>query len=189
MDLKGLKVAALVTDGFEQAELLSPKQALEQAGATVDVVSPKDGKVKAWDETDWGKEVPVDVKLSDARPSDYDALLLPGGAMNPDHLRAMPEAVQFAKSFFTSNKPVAAICHAPWLLAEADVIKGRTLTSYKSIRTDLKNAGANVVDKEVVVDGNLTTSRNPHDLPAFNKTIIEQFAKGAGKQSNAVNAD
>jgi protease I len=178
MDIKGLKVAALVTDGFEQVELTSPKEALEQAGATVHIISPKGGKVKGWKHTEWGDTFTVDATLADAQPDDYDALLLPGGVMNPDTLRTIPEAVSFATRFFDDGKPIASICHGPWLLAETGKISGYTLTSYPSIRTDLKNAGANVVDREAVVDRGVVTSRNPDDLPAFNKAMIEEFAEG-----------
>lgn len=178
MKLQGKRVAALVTDGFEQVELTSPKQALEEQGARVDIVSPNDGTVKGWDHTQWGEEFNVDVQLEDANPADYDALLLPGGVMNPDKLRTIPAAVQFAKSFFDSGKPVGSICHGPWLLVEADVVKGYNVTAYKSLKTDLTNAGAKFHDKEAVIDRGLVTSRNPGDLPAFNQAIIEEFAEG-----------
>lgn len=176
--LQNKKVAALVHDGFEQVELTKPKQALEAAGATVHIVSPKADTVKGWDHDHWGDEFDVDVTLDDARPDDYDALLLPGGVMNPDKLRAERAAVRFARAFFDSGKPIGAICHGPWLLVEADVVRGYKLTSYHSIRTDLKNAGATVVDEPVVVDRGLVTSRNPDDIPAFNDKIIEEFAEG-----------
>ena len=176
--LNGKKVAILVADGFEQVELTGPKEALEGAGASTQIVSPSDGKVKGWQHTEWGDEFPVDVQLDEANSADYDALLLPGGVMNPDKLRANPDAVNFVKSFFDAGKPVAAICHGPWTLVEAGVVKGRTLTSYESIHTDLINAGANWVDREVVVDNGLVTSRKPDDIPAFNKKMIEEFAEG-----------
>jgi protease I len=179
--LAGKRIAILATEGFEEVELTKPKQALEDAGAEVHVIAPeagiKSGQIRAWDMTDWGKKVDVDVKLSDADPNRYDALHLPGGVMNPDHLRQNVDAVSFVKKFFTAEKPVSAICHAGWTLIEADVVEGRTLTSWPSLRTDLLNAGARWVDKEVVVDGNLTTSRKPDDLPAFNKQIIEAFSQ------------
>jgi protease I len=178
-ELHGKKVAILVTDGFEQVELTDPRRALDAAGATTHLVSPKDGRVRGWDHTDWGEEFDVDVALSDARAEDYDALLLPGGVMNPDKLRTDEAAVRFVRAFFGAKKPVAAICHGPWLLVEADVARGRTLTSYPSIRTDLENAGATWVDEEVVVDEGLVTSRNPDDLPAFNRKMVEEIAEGA----------
>jgi protease I len=177
-DISGRTIAILATDGFEQSELIEPKKALEQAGATVHVVSPKEGRIRGWDHTDWGQEVPVDVPLESAKAEDYDGLVLPGGQINPDKLRLEPKAVAFVKAFFQAGKPVGAICHGPWLLVEADVARGRTVTSYPSIRTDLKNAGAEWVDREVVVDQGLVTSRRPDDLPAFNAKIIEEFAEG-----------
>ncbi len=177
-ELSGKKVAILATNGFEQVELTEPKQALEQAGALAHVVSPKEDKIKGWKFTDWGDEIPVDVPLDQARPGDYDALVLPGGQINPDKLRLEPHAVEFVRAFFEAAKPVGAICHGPWLLVEADVVRGRTVTSYPSIRTDLKNAGANWVDREVVVDQGLVTSRKPDDLEAFCAKIIEEFAEG-----------
>src|SRR3954470_16499557 len=176
--LEGKKVAILVTDGFEQVELTSPKEALEKAGAETEIVSSAGSTVKGWDETDWGKKFPVDVPLKKANPQDYDALLLPGGVMNPDKLRMDEKAVEFVKAFFDANKPVAAICHGPWTLIEAGVVKGRLLTSYPSIQTDLRNAGAEWVDEEVVVDNGLVTSRRPDDTPAFNRKMIEEFAEG-----------
>src|SRR3954449_2290333 len=175
--LKGKRVAILVANGFEQSELLEPKKALEQAGAETEVISPEQGKVKGWNHTDWGEEVPVDRPLDAASSGDYDALLLPGGVMNPDHLRMNPRAVQFVKSFFTEKKPVAAICHGPWTLIEADVVRGRTTTSWPSLHTDLRNAGADWVGREVVTDEGLVTSRKPDDIPAFNKKMIEEFGE------------
>lgn len=175
-NLNGKKVAILVTDGFEQVELLEPKKALEQSGAKTLIVSPKEGKVKGWNHTDWGQELKVDLPLKQAKADQFDALLLPGGVMNPDKLRRNPEALRFVKSFFDDGKPVAAICHAPWTLIDAGVVRGREITSYESIQTDLKNAGARWVDREVVVDGNLLSSRKPEDIPAFNKAMIELFA-------------
>jgi protease I len=174
--LSGKKIAILADDGFEQSELLSPKEALEEAGAMAAVVSPAHGKVKAWNHTDWGKDVKVDVELSDASPDDYDALVLPGGVMSPDKLRMNEEAVSFVKAFFAANKPVAAICHGPWTLVNAGAVEGRKMTSWPSLRADLENAGAKWVDEEVVSDRGLTTSRKPDDLPAFNARIIEAFA-------------
>lgn len=177
-DLSGKKVAILVAHGFEQVELTEPKQALEEAGAETHIVSPEDGTVKGWQHTEWGDEFRVDVPLTNASESDYDALVLPGGQMNPDNLRANRDAVAFARAFFDAHKPVAAICHGPWLLVEADVVGGRRMTSYHSIQTDLKNAGAEWVDEEVVVDSGLVTSRNPNDLPAFNRKLVEEVAEG-----------
>ena len=176
--LDGKKVAILVADGFEEAELTSPKNALEEAGALTEIVSPADKKVKAWDETDWGKKFKVDVPLSEANAEKYDALLLPGGVMNPDHLRLDPKALQFIREFFEAGKPVGAICHGPWTLVDAGVAKGRRMTSYPSLKADLKNAGADWVDEEVVVDHGLVTSRKPSDLPAFNQKLIEEFGEG-----------
>ena len=177
-ELNGKRIAILVEDGVEQIELTSPKEALEEAGAITHIISPKSDTVKGWDRTDWGQEFPVDVAIEQANPNEYDALLLPGGVMNPDKLRKSKPAVQFVRSFFEQQKPVAAICHGPWMLVEADVVKGRTVTSYPSLQTDLKNAGAKWVDQEVVVDDGLTTSRNPGDLEAFNAKLIEEAAEG-----------
>jgi protease I len=167
-----------VTNGFEEVELTEPMQALRDAGATVEIVSPAEGNVKAWAKTDWGGTYPVDVPLDQANAGRYDGLLLPGGVMNPDQLRMNPQAVQFVKAFFDAGKPIAAICHGPWTLVEADVVEGRTMTSYPSLKTDIKNAGGHWVDQEVVVDQGLVTSRNPHDIPAFNRKMIEEFAEG-----------
>jgi len=175
--IKGKKIAILATDGYEQVELTDPKRDLEKAGAKVDILSIKPGQIKGWDRTDWGKSVKVDHLVNDVRPTDYDALVLPGGQINPDKLRTDRNAVAFIKHFVESGKPVAAICHGPWSLIEADVVKGKTVTSWPSIHTDLTNAGANWVDKEVVQDGNLITSRRPEDIPAFNNQIIETLAK------------
>jgi protease I len=176
--LKGKKVAILAADGFEQSELLKPRKALEDAGAETRVVSPADGKVKGWNMKEWGETVDVDVPLDTADPSEFDALQLPGGVMNPDHLRMNPKAVQFVKHFFEAGKPVAAICHAPWSLIEAGVVRGRKIASWPSLKTDLRNAGAEWVDQEVVRDGNLVTSRKPDDIPAFNREMISLFAEG-----------
>lgn len=176
--LQGKKVAILVTDGFEQVELTEPQQALIDAGADTKIISPKDKEVKGWNHTDWGDTFNVDVPLSQANPEDYDALLLPGGVMNPDSLRLETDAVAFVEHFFESGKPVAAICHAPIMLIEADVVEGRKLTSYPSLKTDLINAGAEWVDEEVVTDNGLVTSRKPDDIPAFNAKMIEEIAEG-----------
>jgi len=176
--LNGKKVAILVADGFEQVELTSPRQALEKAGATIEIVSPSTSKVRGWDETEWGETFKVDVPLTRAHAEDYDALLLPGGVMNPDKLRLDEKAVDFVRAFFDENKPVAAICHGPWMLINADVVEGKRLTSYPSIKVDLENAGADWVDEQVVVDNGLVTSRKPADLPAFNKKMIEEIGEG-----------
>jgi protease I len=177
--LKGKNIAILATDGFEQSELEKPKSALEEAGARTQVVSPKDDKIKGWDKKDWGKEVKVDVPLNSANPSQYDALLLPGGVMNPDQLRMNPDAVRFVKSFFDEGKPVASICHGPWMLVEADAVRGRTVTSWPSLKTDIKNAGGTWVDQEVIASNGVVTSRNPDDIPAFNREMISLFSKGS----------
>ena len=178
--LQNRTLAILATDGFEQSELMQPKADLEAAGATVHVVSLKDGEIKGWDQDDWGQSVAVDKTVSEATVSDYDALVLPGGQINPDLLRADADAVAFVKAFAEAGMPIAAVCHAPWVIIEAGLAEGRDMTSYTSIRTDLKNAGANVHDKEVVVCQNgpftLITSRNPDDLDAFGTAIIEAVA-------------
>ncbi len=179
------RIAILATEGFEYVELIEPRRALEAAGAKTEVISPKDNKIKGWNHTDWGDSVTVDVNLKSANPNSYDALMLPGGVMNPDHLRQNPEAVQFVRSFFEAHKPVAAICHGPWMLVEADVVKGRTLTSWPSLRTDIRNAGGNWVDQEVVTEQGLVTSRKPDDIPAFNRKMIEEFAEGKHKAQHA----
>ena len=177
--LRGKTVAILATDGFEQSELMQPKLALEEAGAKTQVVSPADKKIKGWNHKDWGEEVPVDVPLKSADPSKYDALLLPGGVMNPDQLRMDPDAVRFVKAFFDERKPVAAICHGPWMLVETGAVHGRTVTSWPSLKTDIRNAGGTWVDEEVTVGNGVVTSRKPDDIPAFNREMIALFAKGA----------
>lgn len=176
--LHGKRVALLVADGFEQVELTEPKKALEQAGAEALIVSPADGQVKGWQHTDWGDTFEVDQSLQFAGEGEYDALVLPGGVMNPDQLRRNERALAFVKAFFDHDKPVAAICHGAWTLIDAGVVEGRRMTSYPSIQTDLKNAGAEWVDEEVVIDKCLITSRNPNDLPAFNAKLIEKIAEG-----------
>lgn len=183
--LNGLKVAILVTDGFEQVEMTEPRNALDAAGADTRLVSPKEGEVKAWDFTDWGGMFPVDVLLEDARPEAFDALLLPGGVINPDALRTLPEAVAFVKAFFDAGKPVASICHGPWTIIETGAARGRRLTSWPSLRTDLENAGAGWVDREVVVDQDLVTSPKPDDIPAFNREVIALFADAHGRSRQA----
>ena len=176
--LQGKRIAILATEGFEQSELEKPREALDQAGAHTEVISPKEGQIRGWSGDDFGDSVDVDRKLADAKPEDYDGLLLPGGVMNPDKLRLEPKAVEFVRSFMKAGKPVAAICHGPQLLIEADSVRGRKLTSYPSVKKDLINAGANWVDEEVVVDNGLVTSRKPDDIPAFNRKMIEEFAEG-----------
>ena len=177
-DLNGKTIAILTENGFEEIELTSPKKALEEAGATVHIVSPQKEKVKAWNHDHWSIELPVDKNIADAKPEDYDALVLPGGVLNPDKLRRNKEAVEFAKDFLEAGKPVAAICHGPQLLIETGLLEGKDLTSYPSIQTDLKNAGANWHDREVVVDNGLVTSRSPEDLDPFNKKMKEEIAEG-----------
>jgi protease I len=181
-NLNGVKVAILVENGFEQIELVEPRQALNEAGAETRIVSPKSQCVRGWNFTDWGEEFPVDISLDRARPDDFDALLLPGGVMNPDTLRIQPKAVEFIKAFFDAGKPVASICHGPWTVIEAGAARGRRIASWASLKTDLRNAGAEWVDEEVVIDGNLVTSRKPDDIPAFNREMINQFA-GARPQA------
>jgi protease I len=177
--LEGKRVAILVENGFEQVELTDPKKALEDAGAQTEIISPGGkSKVKGWNHTEWGSEFKVDRPLEEADADEYDALLLPGGVMNPDKLRRNPKVHSFVQSFFHDGKPVAAICHGPWTLIDAGVIQGRKVTSYETIQTDLKNAGAQWVDQEVVVDNGLVTSRKPDDIPAFNRKMIEEFAEG-----------
>ncbi len=177
-NLKGKKIAVLATNGFEQSELLDPLNGLREAGADVDVVSPESGSIKGWSEGNWGKSVEVDRELADADPGDYDALVLPGGVMNPDKLRTDESAKAFVLAFFEAGKPVSAICHGPQILIDCDVVDGREMTSYKSIRADLENAGARWVDREVVTDNGLTTSRSPKDLPAFIRKTIEEITEG-----------
>jgi protease I len=176
--LAGRKVAILVENGFEQVEMTEPRKALDEAGAQTHLISPRPDKVKGWNHTEWGDEFPVDLTLERARPEEYDALLLPGGVMNPDRLRMNREAVAFARAFVAERKPVAVICHGPWTLIEADVVRGRRMTSWPSLRTDLENAGAEWVDEPVVVDEGLVSSRKPDDLPAFNAKMVEEFQEG-----------
>jgi protease I len=182
-DLKGLTVAILADNGFEQVELLEPRRALEEAGAETLVVSPQRERVRGWDFTEWGQDVPVDVALDRAKAGEFDALLLPGGVMNPDRLRMQPAAMAFVRHFVETGKPVAVICHGPWTLIEAGVASGRRITSWPSLKTDLRNAGANWVDQEVVVDGNLVSSRKPDDIPAFNRAMIELFSRAPRREA------
>jgi len=184
-DLNNKTVAILATNGFEESELKSPMNALKEAGAEVHIVSLESGEIKGWSDSNWSNSYNVDKTLNEVSQKDYNALVLPGGQINPDLLRKDKNAVNFVKSFFENHKPVAAICHAPWLLAEADVLRGREITSYDSIKTDMINAGANWVDKEVVCDSGLVTSRSPEDLPAFNKKLIEEVYEGKHKMQTA----
>ncbi len=175
--LDKIKIAILATNGFEQVELTKPKEFLDNHGATTHIISPEKDSIKGWDKTDWGKKFSVDVPIDKANPDDYDALMLPGGVMNPDHLRMNSKAVEFVKAFFEAGKPVAAICHGPQMLIEAGVLDGRKMTSYPSLKTDMKNAGAKWVDQEVVIENGLITSRNPDDIPAFNEGMLKEFSK------------
>src|ERR1041385_2010905 len=174
----GKRIAIFVAHGFEQVELTEPQEALEDAGAETEIISPEEKKVYGWKETDWGSKFKIDVPLEEATADRYDGLLLPGGVMNPDRLRLHPRAIEFIRAFYDAGKPIAAICHGPWTFIDAGVAKGLRLTSYPSIRTDLINAGAHSVDEEVVVDSGIVTSRKPSDLPAFNRKMIEEFAEG-----------
>jgi protease I len=183
-DLKGRKIAILATDGFEQSELMEPRKALDKAGAETVVIAPRAGKIKGWKHTDWGETVNVDMELNKADVHDFDALVLPGGVMNPDHLRMDAKAVDFIGQFVKSGKPVAAICHGPWTLMETGALRGKTVTSWPSLKTDLKNAGANWVDQEVARDGQFITSRKPDDIPAFTREIIE-LVSGGVRQTHA----
>src|ERR1700760_572916 len=185
MTLSGKKIVILATNGFEQSELEVPREKLKAAGATVDVVSLASGEIKGWDKKDWGRPVKVDKTLDQAKASDYDAIVLPGGQINPDLLRVEPKALEFIKEIFDAKKVVAAVCHAPWLLVETGIAKGRKMTSYKSIKTDVANAGAKWEDSEVVVDQGVITSRNPGDLKAFCGKIIEEVKEGRHTQRSA----
>ena len=177
-ELRGKKIAILTYNGFEEVELTEPKKALEQAGAIVEIVSPQKEKVKAWNQDHWSIELPVDVPLDRADPAQYDALLIPGGVLNPDQMRKNQKCVEFARHFLEEKKPLAAICHGPQLLIETGLLRGRQMTSYPSIRTDLINAGVRWSDREVIVDNGLVTSRSPEDLPAFNRKIVEECKEG-----------
>jgi protease I len=185
MELSGKKIAILATNGFEQSELEVPRDALKQAGAVVDVVSLQAGEIKGWDKKDWGRPVKVDKTLDDASASDYDAIVLPGGQINPDLLRVEHKALKFIKDIFEGQKIVAAVCHAPWLLIETGIARGRKMTSYKSIKTDVINAGGKWEDSEVVVDQGVITSRNPGDLKAFSAKIIEEVKEGRHTKRSA----
>lgn len=182
-NLQGKKIAILATDGFEQVELTEPKKALEQAGAQTVVVAPKSGEIKGWNRTEWGEPVKVDRTLDQVEAGEFDALLLPGGVMNPDHLRMQPRAVSFVREFGQSGKLVAAICHGPWMLIEAGLVQGKTITSWPSLKTDIKNAGGSWVDQEVVADGQIVTSRKPDDIPAFNRKVIEKIGQEPARRA------
>ncbi|WP_404384013.1 type 1 glutamine amidotransferase domain-containing protein [Caenispirillum salinarum] len=184
-NLNGKTIAILATNGFEQTELTEPRKMLKDAGATVHVVSPQSGEIRGWNHTDWGGSVPVDKTLDEANAADYDAIVLPGGQINPDLLRVEPKAIAFIKAFHDAGKPIGAICHAPWLLIEAGIAKGRRMTSYHSIRTDLANAGADVKDEAAVVDEGIVTSRNPKDIEAFSNAVAAEVASGKTYQRAA----
>ena len=184
-ELHGKKVAILATDGFEQSELIEPLKALGNAGAAVEVIAPHGGEIQGWKHHDKGDTVKVDKTLDQAKPDDYDGLVLPGGVVNPDALRTDPRAVAFVRAFFDAKKPIGAICHGPWTLIEADAVRGRTVTSWPSLKTDLTNAGATWVDREVVADNGLVTSRKPDDLPAFNAKLIEALREGRHAKPHA----
>ncbi len=183
--IKNKRVAILATDGFEESELVSPLNALKHAGAEVEIISPKSGQIKSWKDGNWNMSIDVDKTLDQADSKDYNALMIPGGVINPDLLRKEEPAVKFVRAFFDDHKPVGAICHGPQMLIEADVVNGRNLTSYHSISTDLKNAGANWMDEEVVTDAGLVTSRSPKDLDAFNSKLVEEIAEGKHAEQTA----
>lgn len=183
--LKGVRVAILVDDGFERVELTEPRKALDDAGAETKIISPQEKEVRAWESKEWGDKYPVEQKLDETQPNNFDALLLPGGVMNPDHLRMNSQAVSFVKAFADSGKPIAAICHGPWTLIEAGAVKGRKITSWPSLKTDLKNAGAEWTDQEVIVDRNLVSSRKPDDIPAFSREMIKLFGEKSKARSAA----
>lgn len=183
--LDGKKVAILVENGFEESELMEPKKAIEQAGAKALIVSPVTGKVRGWKNGNWSGEIAVDVPLTDARVEDFDALVLPGGVINPDKLRTSTTAVALVRAFYQAKKPIASVCHGPWMLVEADAVRGRRVTSWPSLQTDLRNAGADWVDEEVVTDQGIVTSRRPEDLPAFTRKLVEEIAEGRHEKRQA----
>lgn len=184
-NLNGKRIAILATDGFEQVELTDPRKAFEQAGAKTEVIAPKDGEIRGWKFKEWGDNVKVDKTLDHARPQDYDALVLPGGVMNPDHLRMDPAVVDFVRNFVATGRTVAAICHGPWTLIETGAVRGKKLTSWPSLKTDLRNAGAQWVDQEVCTDGQFITSRKPDDIPAFCRATIEAVSRGTTHRAAA----
>jgi protease I len=184
-NLKGIKVAILATDGVERAELTDTRKALDEAGAETRVVSPKSGKIRSWELAEWGQDIKVDQTLDQTQANEFDALLLPGGVINPDKLRMEPKAVEFVKAFFNAGKPVAAICHGPWSIIEAGAARGRRIASWPSLKTDLRNAGAVWVNEEVVTDGNIVSSRKPDDIPAFNRAMIDLFSRSAEEKRPA----
>jgi protease I len=183
--LEGKRIAILATDGFEQVELTEPRKALDHAGAETVVIAPKSGGIRGWNHKEWGESVKVDRTLDQASPQEFDALMLPGGVMNPDHLRMEPKAVSFVREFVSSGKPVAAICHGPWLLVESGTVRGKTITSWPSLKTDIKNAGGNWVDQEVAQDGQFVTGRKPDDIPAFSKALIELVSQSESRRAAA----
>jgi protease I len=187
-ELQGKKIAFLATDGVEQVEYTEPRKAVEQAGAEVHLISLKPGEIQGFNHLDKGDRFPVDQAVADAREADYDGLVLPGGVANPDFLRTDPDAVRFVRSFYDAGKPIAAICHGPWTLVEAGVVRGRTLTSWPSLKTDIENAGGTWVDEEVHVDQGLVTSRKPDDIPAFSAKAIEEVAEGVHERRAAASA-
>jgi protease I len=187
-DLKDIRVAILVADGFEQSEMVEPQRALEEHGAVTEIISLRGGRVRAWKHDNWGDEFDVSRTIDSVASVDFDALLLPGGVMNPDKLRMNTDAVNFVRDFVEAGKPIAAICHGPWMLVEAGACQGRTMTSYESIRTDIENAGANWIDEVVVADEGIVTSRKPADIPEFNKKMIEEFAEGVHRRRNMPSA-
>jgi protease I len=185
VNLKGMRIAILIEQGFEQVELTRPQKALDVAGADTRIVSPQRERVRAWNSKEWGDDFPVDVPLAHARPDDFEALLLPGGVMNPDALRMQAKAVEFVKAFFDAGKPVAVICHGPWTVIEAGAARGRRIASWPSLKTDIRNAGGEWLDEEVVVDGNLVSSRKPDDIPAFNREMLELFGRAREQARSA----